>query len=138
MLEKINREYITKNISKEISSIYNFLTNGNEDLELVFYNMLNKHNLSIVAIVKLQEYIRSHRELNYDDILQACRGKSVLGCKDVLEEIFLEPLNIELVNHMVNKQGWSLENLILEHKNNPSKRIYAILSIPYAAYKIRY
>ncbi|QUH20216.1 hypothetical protein [Alkaliphilus sp. B6464] len=123
-----------REVSREVFLMYKFLTKGDKDLEMLFSMILDECKITGSAIVRFQKYIRENRNTDFDKILKACSDKDVLECKDLLEELFLESIDMDLVVARMDSQGWNLESLILEHKRHPEKRIHRILNIPYSSF----
>lgn len=120
-------------ISELNYNIYKFLTKGDNDLEMLFQILLEEEKCVGYTISKFKKEIRQNRDVN--EIINACIDRDILECKDLLEELFLEPIDINFVAARMTRQGWSLEELLKEHKRNPEKKIHRMLNIPFTAHK---
>lgn len=115
---------------EENYNIYKFLTKDDKNLETLFHMMLDEYGIIGRTIVRFKAFIRENRDINFDEIFKAC-SNNILDCKDLLEELFLEQIDIEELATKMDRQGWNLESLILEHKRHPEKKIHRILNCMY-------
>ncbi|GEM_PF-5285129 len=137
---KLHNKYTINGIEtrEENYNIYKFLTKDDKNLEKLFHMMLDEYGIIGRTIVRFKAFIRENMNINFDEITRACSNKNIIDCKDILEELFLEQIDIEEVATKMDRQGWNLESLILEHKRHPEMRIHRILNIPYSTYIINY
>lgn len=112
--------------------MYRFLIKDDFDLEMLFQMLLEETRSVISAISKFKNIIRKNRDI--DSLINACSGKNVLECRELLEKLFLEPIDVDFVAERMKRQGWSLEELLKEHKRNSEKKIHRILNIPFKTY----
>ena len=114
------------NLNKEVmSDVETKLIDRNVfEAKQILTTAIALETLQIELLYLLSRFL--YESTKEDKIVDLCRNKSIMECKDVLEDLFLQPMTEEMEQKRVDR-GLGLEDIIMWSKDNPTASIEAIM-----------
>lgn len=129
---KTTNPYEDKNFMKA------FLTKGDKELEEIFDTTVEMSKFKGLAVTEFRQYIWETRNLDFSKIIEEYKDKPLKECKEILEEVFLEPLDIDFVIERIGSKGWNFEKFIKAHMLSPGHRLHKLLNTTADKFFARY